>query len=83
MVAKKIRDWELPFITLIEDTEIPEEVYDLDYIRVNRIERSIVDGWKSVFDSFNNGMNRLSMHVSEIGKNLSKPKAFGKWEVTK
>ena len=68
MVAKKIRDWELPFITLTEDTEIPENVYELDYIRVNRIDRSISNAWKSVFEKINDATHSLSSNLTEMGR---------------
>ena len=66
MVAKKIRGWELPFITLTEDTEIPENVYELDYIRVNRIDNSIARGWNSVFDAICSANDKASETIKKF-----------------
>lgn len=59
MVAKKIREWPLPFVTLTEDTEILEKPYEIDYIRVNRIENEIGSMWKDIFNSISttSGLN--------------------------
>ncbi len=69
MVANKIREWDLPFITLTEETYVPPELTCcLDYIRVNRIERSISNGWKSVFEKINDVTNSLITNLNEMGR---------------
>ena len=68
MVAKKIREWNIPFVTLRKNEEPPNKEYCLNYIRVNRIEKEIHAAWKDVFDQISKGCETIKTVIREFSE---------------